>query len=40
VTPSTLSTPATAPTSGGAAASGAVQTAPAATPSLYPYLID
>jgi hypothetical protein len=37
VTPSTLSTPTSG---GGAAESGTVGTAPAATPSLYPYLID
>ena len=37
ITPSTLSTPTTGT---GAAASSAVGTAPAATPSLFPYLID
>ena len=40
VSPSTLATPTTSPTGNGAAANGTVGTAPAATPSLYPYLID
>jgi hypothetical protein len=40
VAPSALSTPSpTTPTGSGAAAGGAVGTAPAATPS-YPYLLD